>query len=166
MVLSIRGLGTGIIALVDEATGYQKIRAEHELEEKISLNFTEEMRKWEKTFPDELWDEFARLTGFVGERGTWPQCWAGYVNSFIYEAMDPDLYAWLKANDAPSTPGHRYHQRFNEQVGLPRLHAHMWLVIGIARMCSSIAELREAITQRFGVTAQYLHDVSNPPRNL
>ena len=30
---------------------------------KIQLYLSEEMRPWQKTFPDELWAEFARLTG-------------------------------------------------------------------------------------------------------
>jgi hypothetical protein len=44
----------GIIALVDEATGYQEQRPVDELQFKLKLFLAEEMRKWEKTFPDEL----------------------------------------------------------------------------------------------------------------
>ena len=51
----------GIVALVDEATGYQYDRAEDALRLKYKLFLEEEMRKWEKTFPDELWKEFGRM---------------------------------------------------------------------------------------------------------
>ncbi len=54
----------GIIALVDEATGYQAQRPLDELQLKLKLFLAEEMRKWEKTFPDDLWVQFGRLTNW------------------------------------------------------------------------------------------------------
>lgn len=56
----------GLIALIDEATGYQYTRAEDALRVKLRAYLEQEMRRWEKTFPDELWIEFGRLTGWKG----------------------------------------------------------------------------------------------------
>src|SRR5271166_2650456 len=56
----------GLDALVDEATGNQYERAEDALQVKLRAYLAEEMRKWEKTFPDDLWKEFGRLTGWKG----------------------------------------------------------------------------------------------------
>ena len=56
----------GLIALVDEATGYQYDREEDALQMKLKLYLSEEIRKWEPTFPDELWKEFGRLTKWDG----------------------------------------------------------------------------------------------------
>jgi hypothetical protein len=55
-----------LIALIDEATGYQYARAEAALQFKLRAFLAEEMRKWEKTFRNELWIEFGRLTGWKG----------------------------------------------------------------------------------------------------
>jgi hypothetical protein len=44
----------GLDALIDEATGNQYERAEDALQVKLRAYLAEEMRKWEKTFPDEL----------------------------------------------------------------------------------------------------------------
>lgn len=55
----------GLEALIDEATGYQYERAEDALQVKLRVFITEELRAWEKTFPDELWVEFGRLTGWA-----------------------------------------------------------------------------------------------------
>jgi hypothetical protein len=52
----------GLIALIDEATGYQYDRAEDALRLKLRIFLEDEMRQWEKTFPDQLWVEFGRLT--------------------------------------------------------------------------------------------------------
>jgi hypothetical protein len=53
----------GLDALIDEVTGHQYDRAQDALEIKLKAYLADEMRKWEKTFPDELWIEFGRLTG-------------------------------------------------------------------------------------------------------
>lgn len=52
---------TGLDALIDEATGYQYERAEDALQVKLRAFIADELRDWEKTFPDELWEEFGRL---------------------------------------------------------------------------------------------------------
>lgn len=52
----------GLEALIDEATGYQYDRAPDVLQVKLKAYLEDEMHKWEKTFPDESWIEFARLT--------------------------------------------------------------------------------------------------------
>lgn len=57
---------TGLEALIDEATGYQYERAEDALQIKLRAFISEELRAWEKTFPDDLWQEFGRLTGWSG----------------------------------------------------------------------------------------------------
>jgi len=56
----------GLVAMIDEATGYQYIRAEDALQFKLRLFLEEEVRKWEATFPEELWREFGRLTNWQG----------------------------------------------------------------------------------------------------
>jgi len=53
-------------SLVDEVTGYQYERAAEALQLKLNLFLSDEMRKWEKTFPDQLWIEFGRLTNWDG----------------------------------------------------------------------------------------------------
>jgi hypothetical protein len=65
----------GVIALVDEATGYQYDREERALQFKLKVFLSEELRKWEKTFPDELWKEFARLTHWDRPLHIRPKYW-------------------------------------------------------------------------------------------
>jgi hypothetical protein len=52
----MRGLATiGIIALVDEATGYQEVRDRIALQEILSKYISKELMKWQKRFPDEYY---------------------------------------------------------------------------------------------------------------
>ncbi|MFC1980366.1 P63C domain-containing protein, partial [Chloroflexota bacterium] len=91
----------GLIALIDEATGYQYEREEDALQVKLRLYLQEEMREWEKTFPDELWMEFGRLTHWEGSIKSRPKYWGKLVLELIYEYLDPDVIDWLRQNKAP-----------------------------------------------------------------
>jgi hypothetical protein len=49
------------------ATGYQFERADDALQIKLRAFIAEELRAWEKAFPDELWAEFGRLLARFSE---------------------------------------------------------------------------------------------------
>jgi len=102
----------GLIALIDEATGYQYERAEDALQIKLHAFIAEELRAWENTFPDELWEEFGRLTNWQGPFHTRPKWWGKLVIELIYDTLDPDIAAWLKVNKPP--PGLKWHQQLSE----------------------------------------------------
>jgi hypothetical protein len=70
----------GLIALIDEATGYQYERAEDALQVKLRAFIADELRAWQKTFPDELWEEFGRLTNWKGALHTRPKWWGNLVD--------------------------------------------------------------------------------------
>ena len=61
----IRGFATvGIIALVDEATGYQDIRVKNALEEILNKFLLEDAKKYAVTYPLELYKQWFRLNGW------------------------------------------------------------------------------------------------------
>jgi hypothetical protein len=47
----------GIIALIDEATGFQKYRAQRELQFKLQAFIADDMQEWARMFPEEFWLE-------------------------------------------------------------------------------------------------------------
>src|SRR5207237_4989343 len=51
----------GIIALVDEATGYQDSRAKDELIKILDAYISEELRPWTRMFPEEFFKQTYRL---------------------------------------------------------------------------------------------------------
>jgi hypothetical protein len=140
----------GLIALIDEATGYQYIRPEDALRLKLRAYLGEEMRKWEKTFPDELWIEFGRLTNWRGNVQNRPKYWGNLVNELIYNYLDPDVYQWLKVNAPAPRKGQNYHQWLTAQYGLRKLLEHIWMVIGMAAACRNMTELKYRMAERFG----------------
>lgn len=141
---------TGIIALVDEVTGYQYDRAEDALRLKLNLFLAEEMRKWEKTFPDQLWAEFGRLTKWKGAAHQRPKYWGKLVNELIYGYLDADVMKWLKDNAPNPVHGKNYHQWLSSQYGLKKLIEHLWMVVGMASACQSMFELRRKMAEKYG----------------
>ena len=140
----------GLDALIDEATGYQYERREDALELKLRAYLEDEMRKWEKTFPDELWHEFARLTGWKGTVTQRPKYWGKLVMELVYEYLDPDVAAWLREHAPAPRHGQNYHQWLSSQYGLKKLVEHIWTLIGIARTCNTIVELKDKMAELNG----------------
>jgi P63C domain len=140
----------GLIALIDEATGAQYERADDALRVKLKAYLEEEMRKWEKTFPDELWLEFGRLTNWTGSVTSRPKYWGKLVMELVYEYLDKDVADWLKKNAPQPRGGQNYHQWLSSQYGLKKLIEHLWMLIGMARACKKMSQLREKMAETYG----------------
>jgi len=114
------------------------------------LFLAEEMRKWEKTFPDELWVQFGRLTNWKGTLHSRPKYWGNLVMELIYEYLDADVAQWLRVNAPKPLKGQNYHLWMTEQYGLKKLIEHIWKVIGIASTCKNLDELRQKMYELYG----------------
>lgn len=131
----IRGFArVGIIALVDEATGYQESRAREALEEILEKFIAAELMKWVKTFPDEFYRELFRLRGlhtsqFITKR---PAYFGHLTNDIVYARLAPGVLEELKRitpKDPKGRREHKYFQRLTEDVGNPKLREHLSNVI-------------------------------------
>jgi len=145
----------GLDALIDEATGYQYVRPMDALELKLRLYLADEMRKWEKTFPDELWEQFGRLTKWKGKIHQRPKYWGKLVMELIYEYLDPDVAQWLRDNAPKPMHGKNYFQWLSAQYGLKKLVEHIWKVVGIASACSDMDELKNKMQELYGKKAGF-----------
>lgn len=87
----------GIIALIDEATGFQKVRAEHALQIKLQAFIADELQEWARMFPTEFWYELARLEGIRYSPRARPLRWGRYIMMFVYDAIDEDVGNELRA---------------------------------------------------------------------
>jgi hypothetical protein len=138
----------GLEALIDEATGYQYVRAEDALQVKLRAFIADELRAWEKTFPDELWAEFGRLTGWKGNLKSRPKWWGKLVIEMIYDTLDPDVADYLKNNKPP--PGIRWHRQLTENIGVRALVSRCFEVVGMAKDCTDMRQLREKVARHYG----------------
>lgn len=146
----------GIESAIDEATGYQYERADDYIRTKLKLFLEEEMRPWEKTFPDELWIQFGRLTKWRGPVNSRPKYWGKLVMELVYSYLDNDVFEWLKENAPIPRSGQNYHQWLSSQFGLKKLVEHIWMLIGMASACRDMPELRQKMAEKFGRTGVQL----------
>ena len=141
---------TGLDSAIDEVTGYQFVRAADALRVKLQLYLEDEMRPWEKTFPDELWIQFGRLTNWRGPIHERPKYWGKLVLELVYGYLDPDVCEWLRTHAPAPRKGQNYHQWLSSQYGLKKLVEHIWMLIGMASVCHTMRELRQRVAEKFG----------------
>ncbi len=153
----------GLIALIDEVTGYQYSRAEDALQVKLKLFLEEEMRPWEKTFPDDLWREFGRLTNWKGTIHQRPKYWGHLVNELVYGYLDADVAQWLRENTPEPRHGRNYHQWLTAQYGLKKLIEHIWMLIGMASTCQTLGQLKQMMAERHGRQGVLFMAYVDPP---
>lgn len=139
---------TGLDALIDEATGYQYVREEDALQVKLRAFIAEELRAWEKTFPDELWEEFGRMTHWQGSLHSRPKYWGKLVIELIYDTLDPDVAKYLRENRPPA--GIRWHQNLTENYGIRQLVSRCYEIVGLSKSCQTIGELRKKVAHHYG----------------
>lgn len=139
---------TGLDALIDEATGYQYERAEDALQIKLRAFIADELRAWEKTFPDELWEEFGRLTNWSGALSSRPKYWGKLVIELIYDTLDPDVAKYLRENRPPANV--RWHQNLTENLGVRQLVSRCFEVVGLSKSCRTMTELRKKVAHHYG----------------
>jgi hypothetical protein len=139
----VRGLANvGIVALVDEASGYQDVRDRLALQAILDRFLQKELAAWAKRFPDEFYQEMFRLRGWAWKdvSSKRPVAVGKYTNDLVYDRLAPGLLAELENRNPRDEKGHRrakHHQRLTEDVGHPALAQHLYAVIGFMRASES-----------------------------
>ena len=136
----IRGLANvGIIALVDEATGFQRDRAASALADILEEFIAKELQPWVKTFPDVYYEEIFRLRGLDFPKATVkkPQYFGHLTNDIIYKRLAPAVLDELKNSSPKDKKGRRKHKLFQKltpEIGHPKLREHMASVTAIMKL--------------------------------
>jgi len=160
----IRGLAhVGIIALVDEATGYQDDRARNALARILEEFIAKELRKWVKTFPADYYKELFRLRGWnfpnlPADQRKRPILVGNLTNNVVYDRLAPGVRAELKKltpRDEKGRLKHKLFQRLTEDVGHPKLREHLAAVIALMRASETWDQFMRALDKalpRYGDT--------------
>ena len=150
----IRGLATvGVIALVDEATGYQRVREERALATILEKFIAKELQPWTKTFPYEFYAEIFRLKGWPGPDGVKrPSVIGRYTNDIVYSRLAPGVLEELQARTPKLPSGNRrnkYFQWFTPDFGHPRLREHLHAVIALMKASTNWAGFQRSLRRAF-----------------
>ena len=155
----VRGFArVGIIALVDEATGYQRTRERDALAKILEAFVAKELQPYVKTFPPEYYEQMFRLRGLdypPSNAKYRPQYFGTLTNDIVYERLAPGLLKELKAQAAKDDKKGRLHQRLTNEIGHPKLREHLASVTTIMKLSKDYADFTgklDAIHPRYETT--------------
>jgi len=143
----------GIIALIDEATGYQYDREKDELQKILKAYISEELLPWQKRFPDLYYRELFRLNGWeftlhgIKKR---PGVIGRWTNTLIYERLPKGVLEELKKKTPKSQSGKysaRFHQSLTIDIGEPNLTAQLNKIITVFQLSDSMEEVWSQFTK-------------------
>jgi hypothetical protein len=126
----IRGLAeVGIVALVDEATGYQADRSRDALAKILEAFIAKELRPWVRTFEPEFYQELFRLRGiqFTGTLKA-PRFIGKLTNDLVYDRLAPGVREELNRINPSNEKGQRRHKNFQwltNHLGYQKLKQHL-----------------------------------------
>jgi hypothetical protein len=144
----------GIVALVDEATGYQEVRNKEALQALLDAFLRQELAAWAKRFPDEFYKELFRLRGWQWNKlsSKRPIFIGKLINDLVYERLAPSLLQELEILNPKDDKGRRHsrhHQWLTEDVGNPALAQHLHAVIGLMRASSNWNQFKGMLDKAF-----------------
>lgn len=142
----------GIVALVDEATGYQEVRDRQALQEILRQYISGALYDWAKTFPIQLYKEIFRLKGWEWNAGKMPGVVGKYTNDIVYSRLAPNVLEELQRINPPTEAGYRKykHYRFlTPEVGHPALSRRLYELLGMARASETWDGFYKAVQRNF-----------------
>lgn len=153
--LLMRGLAhVGIVALVDEATGYQEERDRDELHRMLSAYLSEERLAWAKRFPDEFYRQMYRLMNWPWPVGNQKSPYVGKLtNKLVYDKLPDGVLSELKSRNPISDETKRrkwkHHQFLSIDVGQPDLQAHLLQLIAVMRVSRNWEAFEDNLERAF-----------------
>jgi P63C domain len=157
----VRGLAhIGIIALVDEVTGYQELRAKNALEAILEAFIAKELQPWVQTFPDDFYRQLFRLRQLEYPRDSVrrPQYFGHLTNDIVYRRIAPGVLDELRKLTPRTDAGirkHKYFQRLTSNVGYPKLREHLGSVVTLMKLSRDWRDFEDKLDHihpRFGET--------------
>ncbi|WP_022880538.1 P63C domain-containing protein [Microbacterium sp. B19] len=134
----------GIIALVDEATGYQEIRTKDALAQILEAFVARELQPWVKTFTPDYYREMFRLRGVPYDPASVhrPQYFGALTNDIVYDRLAPGVKEELKAAQKKAEKSGRMFQHLTQSIGYPKLREHLGSVLTLMKLSDDWGEFK------------------------
>ena len=151
----LRGFATvGIIALIDEATGYQYDRDRDELNKILEAYISKELMPWTKRFPPEFYREIFRLHGWEYNPMTVkrPSYVGKLTNKLIYEKLPPGVLDELKKKTPKDDKGrrkHQFHRFLTNDIGNPHLEKQLVAVTTLLKVAPQWSSFKRNFARAF-----------------
>ena len=153
--LMIRGFArVGLIALIDETTGYQGARDKAALRGILDTYLREEFAAWAKRFPDDFYRQIFRLRGWrwKGMKVNRPQCVAHFTNDLVYSRLAHGILEELRDRNPKSEDGTRaamHHQWLTPDIGHAALSQHLHAVTSLMKAADTWDDMVRMVNRAF-----------------
>lgn len=144
----------GIVALVDEATGYEKVRDRGELQLLLAEYVDEQFRPWVRRFPDEFFVEVQRIYGHTTKERSnrRPQYIGKFINDYVYKEFPDGVLDELQRVNPTNERGGRsrtHHQHLTEGTGNSALDRQIASVVTLMKISRNADDFKQFYAQRF-----------------
>jgi len=149
----------GIIALIDECTGYQSEREKDELQKLLSVYINSEFISWAVRFPDEFYKEIYRLRGWE-YKGKAKTPYVGKITNWLaYYRLPEGILEELKRlnpilNEATKYRKHNLWQRLSKEQGVKHLDMLISTLTSMMRGCDTWEEFEKFFRKSFDVSIE------------
>ncbi len=154
--LIVRGLAkVGIYSLIDDATGFTRIRARDELQAILAAYISPELLPWTRRFPDVFYEQLHRVRGWPYKPGN--NARNGYIGkltrALIYDPLPKGVREELERKN-PYLSGrkgrkHHHHRLLTEDVGEPHLEKQITSVTTLLRISDDWEEFLKHFGKAF-----------------
>lgn len=150
----------GIIALIDEATGYQNEREHFELQKILSAYISEEILKWQLTFTDDFYREIYRLWNipFIPKYIRNKPSFIGKLTTkYIYEELPKGVVEKIKEKVGKTENGnwkYKWHQSLTPEIGREHLKKQIIEVTTLMSISKSKEHFESLFQQKYNKIVQ------------
>lgn len=151
--LIMRGLArVGIIALVDEATGFQEVRQRDALHKILAAYISPELMPWTERFPKKFYQEMFRLHSwpYDPESVKRPGVVGKFTNTYVYEQLPDGVLDELRKKNPQDEHGRRkvrHHQFLTENIGNVHLERQITKVIAWMEASDKWADFKKIFSR-------------------
>lgn len=143
---------TGIVALVDEATGYQATRERDALAKILEAFVAKELRAYMRTFEPDYYKAICHLKGWEYKTSSRrPRAIAHITNDIVYSRLAPGVLDELRVKNPIVKNGRRQSKHFQwltDQKGHPELQKHLARVTGWMEMSKTWEEFCKILNEK------------------
>ena len=149
----------GITALIYEQLGYEKMKHPEAFRILIESYLADEIRRWSKEFPDDLFLQMDRIYG--NEKTTSrnrPMYYAKFLRKYIYEPIERGEVLRkldeMVPKDGKGRKKVRLHSATSEDIGLPAVKSQIWQVVAALKISSDKRKFETNFARMMGQTFQ------------
>jgi hypothetical protein len=144
----------GVVAVVDEATGFQEVRNKKALARLLEKFIEKEYHKWSRMFPLEFYKEMFRLNNWQFDPLSIkrPSVIGKYTNDLVYARLAPTVLDTLHAKNPITEKGYRkqkHHQWLTGNIGIPALRDHLSGLIALMRASANWRQFKRLVERAY-----------------